>query len=129
MTIQTALAIFSLIVSIGAFAISISAKRQAKKASLIPIRREAINDIRRALGEAKIHGTITAEPVSSAFQHSSLVFDKSIVRRIEDAHGLAFRLQHKPPERWTDKDFSDKEKLITDLDAALQLMVKATALG
>jgi hypothetical protein len=123
---------FALLISCGALVVSFLAYLQAKNTQLLGIRREAINHVRAAMSDVKIHGNITANTVASireAFQISSLVFSSAVVGVLDQAHGIAFRLQHKPSERQTDQDFRDEDCLVDDLDRVLNLMIKQTALG
>jgi hypothetical protein len=120
--IQATASIAALLVSCGALIVAFRAFRQARNTSLLVTRLEAIKHVRAAVSDVVIHGNIrneTAASVRDAYQLSLLVFGSAVSARLDSAFGIAFRLQHKPVERWTDKDDSDRELLVTELSQAL----------
>ena len=122
----------ALAVSSAALAISILAYRQTRKTALLSSRREAIEHVRSAYSDVVIHGNIDGKTTSSireALQISSLVFSNKISKPLDDLHGIAFRLQHKPLERHTDKDWEDKELLASELEKILAAMKSEAALN
>jgi hypothetical protein len=111
---QNGLSLFAILVSCGALAVSFRASRQARKGAALNCRREAITHVENAIFEVIIDGNITTNTVASirdALQISSLVFRPKTCGMLEQAHGIAFRLQHKSSDRMTDQDDNDKDRL------------------
>jgi hypothetical protein len=130
--LQIASSVVALVISCGALAVSVLAYRQARNMTLLSTRREAINHVRVAIWDVKINGNITAETVASirdALHLSTLVFSSAVRSVLEQTHGIAFRLQHKPFERQTDKDDTDTDLMADQLDSVLKVMIKEAALG
>jgi hypothetical protein len=121
----------SLVVSIGALLVSVVSLRRVNKAALLSRRLEAINRIREAFGDLALHGVVeskTTAAIREAFQLSSLVFKRSVSDTLEKLHGIAFRLEHKPSDRYTDRDESEKEHLRSELESVLGRMRSEAAI-
>jgi hypothetical protein len=117
-------------ISVLALIVSGLAFRQARATALLTSRREAINHVREAFGDVVLHGNVTSKTTSAvreAFQLSSLVFSKTVIAGLDRLHGIAFRLEHKPTERWTDPDWNDKETLGSELQDLLKRMQSEAA--
>jgi hypothetical protein len=79
-----------------------------------------------------LDGNITAKTVASirdALQLSSLVFSSAVCKRLERAHGIAFRLQGKPFELQTDQYDQDKDALTSELATIIEAMTKEAKTG
>jgi hypothetical protein len=48
---------------------------------------------------------------------------------LDKLHGIAFRLQHKPFDRQTDQDWSDKDLLADELEKTLATMKAEAAMN
>ena len=126
--------IISLVFSGGALLVSVVSlrfSRRANKAALLSRRLEAINRIREAFGDLALHDVVEAKTTAAireAFQLSSLVFERSISDTLETLHGIAFRLEHKPSDRYTDRDESEKEHLRSELESVLGRMRSEAAI-
>lgn len=123
--VLTAVPLVALFVSACALGVSLFALLQSRKTSLLNARREVIDHLRAALYDIQIHGAIRDETVASvrdAYQLSTLVFGKQIEKTLEEAFAIAFRLSHKPEDRWSDKDYEDREALLKALGDAFGAM-------
>jgi hypothetical protein len=132
MTLGEGLAILALAVSGGALVVAILAKQQAKKASLVGLRREAIGHIRTAISDVSLHSHITGETVTSireALDGSHLVFSCSVCEMIGRAFGIAFRLQNKSLSERSDQENAYMDVLAKDLQAILTAMRNEARLG
>jgi hypothetical protein len=132
MTLGDGLAILALAVSGGALVVSIMAKQQAKKASLVGLRREAIAHIRTAISDVCLHSHITGETVTSireALDGSRLVFSRRVCEMIDRAFGMAFRLRNKSPSERSDQEGAEMDVLAKDLQAILAAMRNEATLG
>jgi hypothetical protein len=129
---QTISSVLALLISGLALTISMLSYRQAKRTSLLTMRRDVIEHVRNALEDVSLHGQITRETVDSlrdALQLAQLVFSAEVRGVLDEAHGISFRLQHKSFDQRTDADDEDQEKLETTLNRALKMMVRDTSLS
>jgi hypothetical protein len=124
----------SFVVSTGALLVSVVSLRRANranKAALLSCRLKAINHIREAFGDLALHGVVEAKTTAAireAFQLSSLVFERSVSDTLEKLHGIAFRLEHKSVDRYTEQDESEKESLTSQIGGVLERMRSQAAI-
>jgi hypothetical protein len=120
--------IISLLFSAGALLVSFLSwrvSRRALKIGSLGSRLGAMTHVREAIDDVTRHGVVNAQTAATlreAFQLSRLVFNRSAADTLEKLHNIAFRLQHKPTERYTDQDENDKEFLMTELGKVLERM-------
>jgi hypothetical protein len=126
--------IISLLFSAGALLISTIGlwfSLRAEKSGLLTRRLEAMTRVREAIDDVTRHGVVNAQTAATlreAFQLSRLVFNRSVAGTLEKLHEIAFRLQHRPPERYTDQDEDDKEFLMSELEKVLERMRSQAAI-
>jgi hypothetical protein len=126
--------ILSLFFSAGALLVSFLSWRvsgRALKIGSLSSRLEAMTHLREAINDVTLHGVVNAQTAATlreAFQLSRLVFNRSAADTLEKLHGVAFRLQHKPTERYIDEDENDKEFLMTELGKVLERMRSQAAI-
>jgi hypothetical protein len=126
--------IISLLFSAGALLISTIGlwfSLRAEKSGLLTRRLEAMTRVREAIDDVTRHGVVNAQTAATlreAFQLSRLVFNRSTADTLEKLHNIAFRLQHKPTERYTDQDENDKELLMTELGKVFERMRSQAAI-
>jgi hypothetical protein len=126
--------IISLLFSAGALLISTIGlwfSLRAEKSSLLNRRLEAMTRVREAISDVTLHGVVNAQTATAlreAFQLARLVFNRSVAGTLEKLHEIAFRLQHRPAERYTDQDEDDKEFLMSELGKVLERMRSQAAI-
>jgi hypothetical protein len=127
--------IIALFMSGGALLVSIISMRfslRAEKIGHLNKRLEAINCVREAVGDVALQGVVNAQTAATlreAFQLSRVVFKPSVHDTLEKLYRIAFRLQHKPTERYTDQDETDKEFLMSELGNVLERMRSEAAIS
>jgi hypothetical protein len=129
-------AIISLIVSIVTAAISVPLSiisyRQARKTGLLEKRHQAIDHVRTAIADVKIHAHIGSETTTSlreAYQIAMLVFSKKVSDTLGELNGISFQLENKPLELKSNKDLDAEQLLGVALEKVLADMQSEAALS
>jgi hypothetical protein len=125
-------AALSLVVSVLAYWQANKKAEEAKRASALALRLQAIGHIRNAMYDTHKDGNITTKTTDSIQQSAHLsrvVFPDSITRTVERALAISNRIQHTPSERQNERYDQDEDALKNCLEEALDLMNKETSIG
>ena len=125
-------AALSLVVSVLAYWQANKKAEEAKRASALALRLQAIGHIRNAMYDTHKDGNITTKTTDSIQQSAHLsrvVFPDSITRTVERALAISNRIQHTPSERQNERYDKEKDTLERCLEDVLDLMNEKASVG